>query len=168
MDQIAALGIDFTSLLVYLVNFGAIYLIVSRLIAKPIVELLDSRKAEIENNLNEANKLRIDLLAEKKSFEEEKIKLRKEYDEELRNFEKSLNDRKKELEEENSKTREEIIQKALSEQKQIKENVFKIIQEDLIKSYSTILSKILKDDTNSDKVKSSLENSWNKFKKEKL
>jgi len=168
MQQLAALGIDLTSLVIYTVNFGIIYIVVSRLIAKPILEILENRKIEIETNLNEANKIREEMLTEKKKFEAEKEKIRNEFDQELLKFEESLKERSKYLELQNQRAREEIIQKALAEQKQIKENIFKIIQQDLINSYSVIISKILKEDTTSENIKSSIESSWESFKSKKL
>lgn len=168
MEKLSALGLDLNSLLIYLVNFGIIYLIISRLISKPIIDILEKRKAEIENNLSEANKIKVELIQEKNNFEIQKQKLREEFNEDLKKFEKSIQEKRKELDEENSKLREEIIQKALSEQKQIKENVFKIIQEDLIKSYSTILNKVLKNDSSPEKINQSILESWNSFKQEKL
>lgn len=168
MEKLSALGLDLNSLIIYLVNFGIIYLIISRLISKPIIDILEKRKAEIENNLSEANKIKSELIQEKNNFEIQKQKLREEFNEDLKKFEKSIQEKRKELDEENTKLREEIIQKALSEQKQIKENVFKIIQEDLIKSYSTILNKVLKNDSSPEKINQSILESWNSFKQEKL
>jgi len=168
MNQITALGIDTTSLLIYLVNFGLIYLVVSRLISKPIIELLDKRKSEIESNLNEANKLREEMLSEKKKLEEEKEKIRNEFDKELEKFETSVQERTKKLEVENQKSREEIIQKALLEQKQMKENIFKIIQEDIFNSYNTILTKVLKDHADSKSIENSIKTNWESFKNKEL
>jgi len=168
MQQLAALGIDLTSLIIYLVNFGIIYIIVSRLISRPIIEILERRRNEIETNLNEANKLRDEMTEEKKKFELEKEKIRSEFDLELEKFESSIQEKSKQLEIDNQKAREEIIQKALSEQKQMKENIFKIIQEDLLNSYSAIISKVLKDKADVQTVQESILSSWESFKNKKL
>jgi F-type H+-transporting ATPase subunit b len=168
MQQLSALGIDLTSLIIYLVNFGLIYIIVSKLISKPIIEILEKRKNEIETNLNEANKLREEMLEEKKKFEAEKEKIRDEFDLELEKFEASILEKSRKLEQENHKIREDIIQKAQIEQKQIKENIFKIVQEDLLNSYSVIVSKVLKDHATKENVSESIKTSWETFKNKKL
>lgn len=165
MQQLSALGIDLTSLIIYLVNFGIIYIIVSKLISKPVIDILDKRKSEIESNLNEANKLRDEMVEEKKKFELEKEKIRSEFDKELEKFESSLHEKSKILEQENHKTRQEIIQKALNEQKQMKENIFNLVQEDLLASYSEILTKVLKDKASTENVSESIKSSWENFKK---
>jgi len=168
MQQLSALGIDITSLIVYLINFGLIYIIVSKLISKPIIDILEKRKSEIENNLNEANRLREEMLEEKNKFESEKERIRTEFDIELEKFESSIQEKSKQLEIENQKAREEIIQKALSEQRQMKENIFKIVQEDLLNSYSAIISKVLKDKADAQTVQESIQSSWESFKNKKL
>ncbi len=168
MQQLSALGIDLTSLIVYLVNFGLIYVIVGKLISKPIIEILEKRKLEIETNLTEANKLREEMVAEKNKFETEKEKIRAEFDLELEKFEASIQEKTRLLDQENQKIREDIIQKAQQEQKQIKENIFKIIQEDLINSYTVIVSKVLKDRASEPVVIESIKNSWENFKSKKL
>jgi len=168
MHQLAALGIDYTSLIIYFVNFGIIYLIVSRLISRPIVDLLDKRKAEIESNLNEANKIKEELESEKKKFEIEKEKIRSEFDTELQKFENSIQERAKNLEKENQKAREEIVQKSLLQQKQMKENIFKIVQEDILNSYNEILAQILKDKSKPEDISESIKATWETYKNKNL
>jgi F-type H+-transporting ATPase subunit b len=132
------------------------------------VNILEKRKTEIESNLTEANKLREEILAEKKKFESEKEKIRGEFDQEIEKFQASILEKSRQLEQDNHKAREEIIQKALLEQKQLKENIFKVIQEDLLNSYSVILTKVLKDHASSENVSDSIKSSWESFKNKKL
>jgi hypothetical protein len=65
-----------------------------------------------------------DAVNKKKKFESEKEKIRGEFDQEIEKFQASILEKSRQLEQDNHKAREEIIQKALLEQKQLKENIF--------------------------------------------
>ncbi len=67
-----ALGIDLKYFLFQLVNFVVLFLILRKLLHKPLINLLDTRKAEIESGLSNAEKMK-HALAEAEAKQDELI-----------------------------------------------------------------------------------------------
>lgn len=68
MDLIDKLGIDLKLLIAQIVNFGILLLILTKLVYKPILNLLDKRKKMIEENVENTQKIeeRLEKLEEEK------------------------------------------------------------------------------------------------------
>ena len=58
MDALQRLGIDGWSLLLYLVNYGILFLVLGRWIYKPLMKMMDERTERIRGNLEEAERLK--------------------------------------------------------------------------------------------------------------
>ena len=121
MQGFNSLGIDPTSLLIYLINFGILYLIISKLLSKPILDLILKRTETIKNNLSESERLKLEIQKEKEDFENQKKKMREEMNLEMRKFKDALEVKNLELEKENQERIQENPERIPENQKNIKE-----------------------------------------------
>jgi len=71
MEALKALGIDPWSILLYLVNFGLLLAILTRFLYKPVLKFLDQRRETVRANLEEAERLKRQLLEERQRSESE-------------------------------------------------------------------------------------------------
>jgi F-type H+-transporting ATPase subunit b len=126
MDLIDKLGIDLKLLIAQAVNFGILLFILTKLIYKPILNLLDKRKKMIEENVENTEKIEERL--EKIEEEKEKI-MAKASEDAMAAVEKA----KKEADEEKQKiltnAKKEISSLAERYRSQLQEDKKQMIQE---------------------------------------
>jgi F-type H+-transporting ATPase subunit b len=72
------LGINITWLVAQIVNFGLLLFILSRLAYKPILDMLNTRKAKIQESLEYAEKVTQQAAAQQKDFERKLEETRRE------------------------------------------------------------------------------------------
>lgn len=91
MSTLENLGVDVTSITLYVVNFGIIVFFVGKYLTGPLIEILEKRKLNIENNLNAAEKLREEMIKQKNQISEDKAKAEKKLQEQEENLRKQIN-----------------------------------------------------------------------------
>ncbi|BBE32032.1 hypothetical protein OSSY52_21730 [Tepiditoga spiralis] len=138
------LSFNMTSI-VNLIGFTAFMITLYYMLYKPYFEMTDKRRAEIEKNLNEAEKLRIDAQEKKKLSEEELLKVREQRESLIKNAEmeaKKIVESAKEIAE---KEKGNIIKKAEMEANEIKEKAMKEMQSKVVSLSIAISGMILKE-----------------------
>ncbi len=117
MDALSKLGVDWHSMLVYIVNIGILFGVIAYLVTGPLIKVLDQRRKEIKDNIEKAESI-------KNEFMQEKLKSEKERQAFKVQMEKQLSDLKAELElrrQEQEKALESKRTKMLSEVKELVE-----------------------------------------------
>jgi F-type H+-transporting ATPase subunit b len=163
MNGFSSLGIDLTSLVLYLVNFGLLYLVVSKLISKPLVKIINRRKEIIKENLSEAEKIKQEMIKEKQDFDELKRKMKEEMDLEMRNFRNALEKRAAQSEAEFLKRREVLFEEANSEIKTKKNRIIQELHEEILNTINIVVSEVLKGKVSEGAVRKSVSEVWAKY-----
>ncbi len=117
MEALSKLGIDWQSMLVYIVNIGILFGVIAYLVTGPLIKVLDQRRKEIKDNIEKAESI-------KNEFMHEKLKSEKERQAFKAQMERQLSDLKVELElrrQEQEKSLEIKRSKMLSEVKELVE-----------------------------------------------
>lgn len=165
MQGFNSLGIDLTSLLIYLVNFGILYLIISKLLSKPILDLILKRTETIKNNLSEAERLKLEIQKEKEDFDNQKKKMREDMNLEMRKFKDALEIKNLELEKENQERREKMITEARKEIQAKKDDIYSEMQDEILLVVSTVVKKLIKDEVSDSIIKQSVKEVWKDLRK---
>lgn len=138
------LSFNLTSI-VNLLGFLAFMLLMYRLLYKPYFDMTDKRKQEVEKNLNEAEKLRLetqkgkeDLDRRLSEIDDERRKIIEKANEQAQNIVKAA-------QEEANEQRKNILDKAEKEAEEIKERASRELQTKIVSLAVAISSMILKE-----------------------
>ncbi len=144
----------------YLVNFGVLIVILTKLLYRPILNAIDQRRAIIAQNLNEAEEI-------KKTFEKEFSRKQSEFDDALKRMEQEVVAAKRSAElkadeilAEADLKRTKMIQDARVVIGQMKEDIQKDIERDVRAKIQRVVTAILKETVPEDVVKKSVEQEW--------
>jgi len=165
MQGFNSLGIDLTSLLIYLVNFGILYLIISKLLSKPILDLILKRTETIKNNLSEAERLKQEIQKEKEEFENQKKKMREEMNLEMRKFKEALEQKNLHIEKEMNEKREKLMDEARIEIKNKKSEIYSEMQDDILILVSKVVKNFIKEEVSESTIKNSVKEVWKDIQK---
>jgi len=165
MQGFNSLGIDLTSLLIYLVNFGILYLIISKLLSKPILDLILKRTETIKNNLSEAERLKQEIQKEKEEFENQKKKMREEMNLEMRKFKEALEQKNLHIEKEMNEKREKLMDEARIEIKNKKNEIYSEMQDDILLLVSKVVKNFIKEEVSESTIKNSVKEVWKDIQK---
>ena len=168
MESLSKLGIDGWGILVYLVNFGILWVAMAYLVFPKVIRLLDQRKAKIEDNLQTAERIQSELDETLKSAQKEKEELVTAVSKERELFKKEI-----------AKERAELIKSADLERTQLLDEARKIIREekklllsqterDMIQLIQRVLIKILGEQVDPADVEASVKQVWHDQKEEIL
>lgn len=160
MEALNNLGIDISGLIMYLVNFGILIFILTKLLYRPILDNIDKRRETIEKNLNEANEIKV-------SFEKEFAKKQEQFDQKIREMEqeviaakRSADERADAIIEEAERKKTKMIQDARVVIGQMKEDLTKDIETEIVSKMQRVLTAILKDSVPQDVITKSIKQEW--------
>lgn len=168
MESFAKLGIDGWGLLVYLVNFGILWIIMGYFVFPKIIRLIDQRKAKIEDNLQTAERIQSELDETLRQAQQEKEELSTAVAKERDQFQKDI-----------AKERADLLKSVDLERTQLLDEARKIIREekklllsqteaDMLKLIQRVLIKILGEQVDPTDVEASVKQVWTEQKEEIL
>lgn len=160
MEALKSLGIDISGLIMYLVNFGILIGILTKLLYRPVIETIDKRRETIQKNLNEAQEIKI-------SFETEFAKKQAEFDQKIREMEqaviaakRSADERAEVIIEEAERKKIKMIQDARVIIGQMKEDLSSEVQAEVVAKMQRVLTAILKDSVPQEVIAQSVKREW--------
>lgn len=160
MDKLLTLGIDPMAMVVYLANTGLIIVVLTKLLYKPILKILDERRRIIKNSLEEAQSMQ-------KAFEEKVGKLEKEKKEteqqlqqEVEKMHKFAEEKKKELMAEMEVSRTSMLKKTQEEIEAKKEGLMKEVEQDVKMLMAKIILDIVENKVPEDVIQNSIGSAW--------
>lgn len=145
-----ALGIDFKLLVAQIVNFGLVVLILSKLVYKPIIKLLDDRKKTIEDTIEKSKAIEERLTTLEDKEKSVLSKARDKGNQEREDIVKLANDEKRQILDEAKVASEKEIEKGLARIKAAEEEASFRIKE---KFSEEIVGEVIKKLTDSSKAK---------------
>ena len=165
METLLKLGIDWQSMIIYLVNFGVLFFLVSKYVVPKVLHYLDERTNTIQNSIEEANRLKNEFqtkLAEiQKEKEEAKIQLLNEIEE----VKKTLNTQKKELTESMENERREMLEKAQKEINERQDMLMKEVEDRMLEVVKKMVLFVVQNKLPEDVVTQSVNDAWKEYKK---
>ena len=111
----AALGIDFLAIIVYVINFGIVLFLLQRFAYKPILGMLEKRQESISNALAAADRAAAEAAEQRAKFEEDLAKARQASQEEARKAAEATEKMRQDILESARKEAEDIKVKAREE-----------------------------------------------------
>lgn len=164
MDKLASLGINFWSILFYLVNTGLLLAALTYFLYKPLLRFADKRREQIIKSIEEAKNLQDEF--EKKLHESERRRhaVEGELKEELAKLHKFTEEKRKELVAEMDKSRVEMMQKAQKEIDERKERLIKDAEEEIKAIMTRIILNIVENKVPENVIQESISSAWKQYK----
>ncbi|MGM0639905.1 MAG: F0F1 ATP synthase subunit B [Thermotogota bacterium] len=126
-------------------GFIVFMLFMYKLLYKPYFDMTDKRKEEVEKNLDEAERLRIEAQDLKEKNEKELSEAKNKKDEIIKNAEENAKNISKKAKEDADKEKKRIISSAEREAEELKEKAMKDVQAKVVQMALSVSSMILKE-----------------------
>ncbi len=166
MEGLAKLGLDWTALGFYLLNFGVIVFVLAKWVYKPLIKFLESRRKIIEQNLEQSKVLQEEFarkIKEKEQLAEQQEKLLKEKIEQART---SAQEDSKKLLLEAEAEKQRIIEQAKSQADQVRLEAEAAIEDKLLEKVTQLVIEARSKNTDPEDVASEVKKAWNKLKQQ--
>ncbi len=168
MENLAKLGIDGWSILVYLVNFGLIWAVLGFLVFPKILRILDNRRDQIKDNLETADKLRAELDDHVAKSRAERAKLLTELTDEREKLVKEMTAQRTQILRDAEEQKEQMLTEARTLIKEERKKIVKDAESAVIHLMQKTLVSLLSNKVPQEVIAESVENSWNEHKAEVL
>ncbi len=160
MENLAKLGIDFGSMLIYLINYGLLLAVLGYFVYPKIIEIIDKRRAEIENNLNESARLREEMNEQADDSKKEKESLLQELKEDKDKMKKELQEKRTELIAKMEEDRGKLLEEARKQIENEKDNIIQKAEQQIVGMIEKVVLKVLSNQVPEDVVKKSVGDAW--------
>ncbi|MCK9361015.1 ATP synthase F0 subunit B [Patescibacteria group bacterium] len=160
MDALARLGIDGWSVLLYLVNFGLLAAVLTKFLYKPALKFMDDRREQIRRSIEESEELKRRFEEETKRREQEARLMSSEMQHEMKSAREQAESRAKQLVTEAERNREEMLNEAQTQIGEMKKNIRKEAEADVLKRIEAVTLAVLRDKVPQDVVRDSVKDAW--------
>ncbi len=165
MDQLASLGINPWSMLLYLLNTGVVLVVLLKFLYKPIQKFVDERQEQIKSSIDESRKLKEEFEAQAEKLRAEKKEAEATLKEEIENL-KSFTDKKRaELTAEMEAARSDMMQKAQKEITERKDKLIKDAEAEIKQLMSKIILEIVENNVPEEVIEKSVKSAWTAYTK---
>lgn len=160
MEAFSRLGIDGWSMLLYLVNIGLLLGLLTKLLYKPLLRVMDERRDTIEKQLKETEHLRKTFEVESKKQAKETKELVLKMQAEVMTAKSQAEARAKELMAEADAERERLLDAARAEAEQMKQGVLKAAEKETQKRIEQTILHVLQNKLPKEVVQESVKAAW--------
>jgi F-type H+-transporting ATPase subunit b len=160
MEAFSRLGIDGWSMLLYLVNIGLLLGLLTKLLYKPLLRVMDERRDTIEKQLKETEHLRKMFEVESKKQAKETKELVLKMQAEVMTAKSQAEARAKELMAEADAERERLLDAARAEAEQMKQGVLKAAEKETQKRIEQTILHVLQNKLPKEVVQESVKAAW--------
>ncbi|KKP39666.1 MAG: ATP synthase subunit B, F-type H+-transporting ATPase subunit b [Candidatus Peregrinibacteria bacterium GW2011_GWF2_33_10] len=165
MEALNLLGIDPWSIFVYIINFGLILFVVWKFFTNPIIETLDKRKNQIENNISEADKLKHELMKQKERMNKEKEELKQSMESEMDALKKDLENKRKEAETDIEKKRNRMLEEVKKTIEEEKSSIKDSVKEEVLNMVKRMILHVVSNKISPEVIAGSVNEAWDMYKK---
>ncbi|PIR42346.1 hypothetical protein CO058_04175 [candidate division WWE3 bacterium CG_4_9_14_0_2_um_filter_35_11] len=162
MSALENLGIDLTSISLYIVNFGIIVFFMNKYLTGPLIEMLEKRRSTIENNLNEAEKLREEMSKQKIQIDSEKTISEKKLQEQEANLNDKLQKKASEVLKLAEEKSAEIISNANEVSEKKKKEILSETEKEIKSTVKNMVMYIVSNKLPEDIIVESVDEAWQK------
>ena len=164
MEALSNLGIDFWSILLYLINMGLLVFLMGKYLFPKILHFLDERRELIRNNLNEAENLKNAMGHERSVMEKEKEELRHHLNQELTEGKKVLEEKQRKVEAEIDAKKMKMLDEVKKVMADEKEKLMGGVQKELLTMVQKMVTHIVSHDIPKETIEKSVSGAWEQFK----
>ncbi len=164
MEKLLTLGIDPLAMLVYLANTGLLIGVLTYLLYKPILKILDKRRDIIRDSIDEAKHLQEIFEQKLAESEAERQKTEAELKEELAKLHKYTEEKRAELVAEMEASRTAIMEKAQKEIEAKKASLLKDVEQEIKVLMTRIILDIVENKVPENVIQESISSSWKQYK----
>lgn len=168
MEGLANLGIDFWGLVLYLVNFGLLALILIKFLYRPLLKVLDERRNNIKENLEEAERLKRDFEEEMNKRKEESEEVLKHMRLELEETRRAAEDQAKEVLKQAKQERETLMAETQAHLDRMKADLVSDVETELIEKIEQIVVRVTEERSSDKGLRASVDRAWKEIQKERL
>lgn len=165
MDKLLSLGIKWESIVLYLVNFGILFIVIAKYLVPKLVGFLDERTKIIKNSIEEANQLKSQFELKLKKIEEQQAESKVQQANELQQLKKELEAKRTELIEQMETERNEMLAKTEKEMVERKEALFQEAEKQMLQVIEKMVLYIVRNKLPQEVVNQSVQEAWKEYKK---
>lgn len=165
MDVFEKLGIDWKSLILYLVNFGIIVVVVAKYLWRPIISNIDTRRELIRSNIEESELLKNQFQNELKKKEAEHAIFVQTMQQEMNEAKKNARERADQLLAEAEAEKQEIVAVARTNAAEIQKQALQHLESALFERMQKTILFVLKNKVPSNVVEESVQDAWKQIEK---
>lgn len=163
MEALLKLGIDWQSILIYIVNIGILFGVIAYFVTGPILKILDGRRKQIRDNLEAAERIKNEFVAERKKADEDKKALRAELDRELTLLKKDLEEKRRIGEEALNVKKAKMLEEVRTLVEDEKGKILKTAETEALKLIENVILNIVSEKLPRTVVEESVRDAWKQF-----
>lgn len=160
MDALQKIGIDWWSVLLYLVNMGLLLGILTKLLYRPFLKMMDERRETVRNNLEESELLKTKFAKESQRQAQETKELLLKMQSEVAAAKAQAEVKAKELLADADVRRDELLAQARAQIETQKGQILKEAEKETQKRIEQTILHVLKNKIPADVVKASVQAAW--------
>ena len=166
MENLAKLGIDLGGVIIYLANFGLLWLILAYMVFPKVIKMIDARRTQIEDNLQAAEAIQNKLDTTLVTVQAEKEELTGQIARERQTLLADLDQEKSQVLTAAEAQSEKLIEQARALIKEERGNLINIAQADMAKLIRKAVEHILAREVDEATVQQSLSLAWEEYRQE--
>ena len=166
MEGLATMGISLESIIIYLAGYGVLFVVLFKLLYKPINTYLEQRQSKVRSSLEEVERIKTEFQAKFEAIKDEKQRIHSELNEKLANAENLLESKRLELINDMEAKRTALLEKTQQEIQTQKDNLIGSVESRLKDVISKIIMDITYNQVARDVIERSVSQSWKEYKKE--
>ncbi len=160
MGGLSKIGLDFKSVLFYLVNFGIILWVFTRFLYRPLLAFIDERRALIARSLHEAEQLRQDVRAAEMSRDKEKSEQAERIRSELADLKANGEKQVQQIIAEAQVERARIVEQARAQVETLQATLEKQAEDELVTRISAVVEAAVRKEMNGEQAAVIIKKMW--------
>lgn len=165
METLSKVGIDLNSVIIYLVNIGFLFLVIGYLVTGPILRMLDKRRASIRENLEKAESIKLEFVAEQQKASREKEAMKAEMELQLSHLKKEMDQKRKEQEDSLALKKAKMLEDMRTLMEEEKGKIVKKAEQHTLDLIAKVIMNIVSNKIPQDVVKESVSDAWKVYNK---
>lgn len=163
MEILEKIGINFQSIVIYLVNIGILVAVISYFMTGPLLKVLDQRRKKIKDNLREAELIKEEFSSERKKLQEQNEALKTEMERSLTLLKKEIEDRRRKEDEELALKKAKMLEEIRTLVEEEKKGILKAAEREalelIVKTILSIVTTKIPEET----IRQSVEDAWRQY-----
>ncbi len=165
MEGFTKIGVDWWGVLLYLINYGVLLFILAKFVYPRVLKVIDERRALVAGNIQDADKLRQEMMKQADLAEQERAALLNKLEQESLNIKKELQQKRKEMLEQIASEREKMLVEAQALITAEKEALFAEVQKKLTQVVQMAVLHITMTKVSEKDIAASISQTWKEVEK---
>lgn len=166
MEAFAKLGINWMSVVTYIINIGVLILVLTYVLYKPLLKFLDERRKQITDSIHEAEVLRREFSKQMAENEATQKSTEHKLREEMDNLRKFTEEKRAQLISEMEAARSEMMIKSEAEIEKKKAGLIKDAEQQILNTMKKIILDIVQHKIPENVIQESIKEGWKQYNKQ--